>query len=521
MVKWSQPPDPYVPDDAFNGWDELSVYGGPQIVADDWYCDTDWPVTDIHWWGSFIGWSEPYIPDMPDAFHIAIWKDVPAGVDAPFSHPGDVIWENYCDTFTWDFVGWDFDPRDPTMAPEATWYFQQDIPEGEWFYQEPGGNIYWVSIAAVYAGTEPTYWWGWKTRPRDPASPAPDDAVRIFDPTDPVVGMTYNFGEPIYWPTQAESWDMAFELTARDTTPPTVINTIVNRNAPNVTPMQNRSRIRELAFQFDEDVSTSLDVTDLTIVEWDPVALDWIAPPVNLAGAVFSYDGTTDTGIWDLSAVTLNNAFYKARLSWPGIWDIAGNPLDGNADGVGGDDFTFKFHKLAGDVSGDAAVNVSDLGILGANYGTSNSWWLLPGDMDLNGTVSVGDLGILGANYGTVLVPPPAGAGPGGGGSMLAGGGEALPVTTQAAALEPELEPTAPPETRGRKDIAHTTPNLRIAWGAAPAAEAHVPAEVVEKLPRVRTDVGAGLSGLGRTVISGEDVDESVDEELVDLLALI
>ena len=57
------------------------------------------------------------------------------------------------------------------------------------------------------------YPWGWKTRPRDTDSPAPDDAVRIFDPTAPIPGMVYTAGEPIYWPTESDSWDMAFELS--------------------------------------------------------------------------------------------------------------------------------------------------------------------------------------------------------------------------------------------------------------------------------------------------------------------
>ena len=61
-----------------------------QIVADDWFCDTPDPVTDIHWWGSFLGWTDPELPALPRAFHIGIWTDVPAGVTDPFSHPGQM-----------------------------------------------------------------------------------------------------------------------------------------------------------------------------------------------------------------------------------------------------------------------------------------------------------------------------------------------------------------------------------------------------------------------------------------------
>jgi hypothetical protein len=56
---------------------------------------------------------------------------------------------------------------------------------------------------------------GWKTRPRDPASLAPDDAVRILDWAMPPVC------EPIWWPTETDSWDLAFALTTREIITPT------------------------------------------------------------------------------------------------------------------------------------------------------------------------------------------------------------------------------------------------------------------------------------------------------------
>jgi hypothetical protein len=218
-VKWSQPPEPYEPE-AYDGWNEYSVYNSTRhIAADDWYCDTADPVTDIHWWGSFIMWPCEEPPEMPESFHIAIWTDVPAGVDQPFSHPGVVIWETVCNNFTYEFAGWDIQPN-PLYSPQACFKFEQDLPEEEWFYQKPGGNIYWISIAANYpAGAEPQYPWGWQTRPRNPQSPAPDDAVRIRIPTNPTLGSPYIDGEPIFWPDEENSWDLAFELTTKEIPP--------------------------------------------------------------------------------------------------------------------------------------------------------------------------------------------------------------------------------------------------------------------------------------------------------------
>jgi len=220
-VKWQQPPEPYTPP-AYEGWNELSVYNWEQIAADDWFCDTDSPVTDIHWWGSYIGWScEDEPPVVPDSFHIAIWTDVPSTPGtSDFSHPGKVIWETVCKDFTREFVGWDIDPRNPYAPPETCFKFEQDLLEKDWFKQKPGGNIYWLSIAARYpAGSEVEYPWGWKTRRRDPKSLAPDDAVIIWGPTAPVLGSAYNSGGPIWWPTWDDSWDLAFELTTKEIPP--------------------------------------------------------------------------------------------------------------------------------------------------------------------------------------------------------------------------------------------------------------------------------------------------------------
>jgi hypothetical protein len=55
--------------------------------------------------------------------------------------------------------------------------------------------------------------------------------------------------------------------------------------------------------------------------------------------------------------------------------------------------------KTAGDANGDGMVDVGDLGILAANYGSSGKAWE-QGDFNNDGVVDVGDLGILAAHYG-------------------------------------------------------------------------------------------------------------------------
>jgi len=62
----------------FLGWDDRSLYYQRPVVADD--CSALTGVCDRHpLVGSFINWTQPDPPQLPAAFHIAIWTDVPAG----------------------------------------------------------------------------------------------------------------------------------------------------------------------------------------------------------------------------------------------------------------------------------------------------------------------------------------------------------------------------------------------------------------------------------------------------------
>jgi hypothetical protein len=210
--KWSQPPyrnleSPHPK--SFWGWDELSVYS-KQIVADDWLCTDTRPVTDIHWWGSYQQWNEDKAPEnSPSAFHIGIWKDVPAGVDKEWSHPGEMIWEWIAGRSELNerVVGSDFHP-DYMEKPDSCFRYDFIIPEEKWFYQEGDSSIYWISISALYQDMPSLHRWGWKTRPHY----FNDDAVRISSPETPNIGAIFSSGEPI-WDMNNVSWDMAFELT--------------------------------------------------------------------------------------------------------------------------------------------------------------------------------------------------------------------------------------------------------------------------------------------------------------------
>jgi hypothetical protein len=225
--KWSQPP---VEIDAnhptvFLGWNEQANYEWRPILADDWLCKDQRPVTDVHWWGSFMNWDQPTLPAvMPTTFHIGIWTDVNAGADPlhPFSHPGTLVWQNFCDNWVWNFAGYDKDPRQTGEFMDSCFQFNQLLSQDEWFYQdgnEPNGTVYWLSIAAIYpAGETPLYPFGVKTREHF----YNDDAVRFGmmqgNEWPPVIGSVWAGGMPIKYPEDpcGVSWDMAFELSTNE-----------------------------------------------------------------------------------------------------------------------------------------------------------------------------------------------------------------------------------------------------------------------------------------------------------------
>lgn len=245
--KWSQPPIVLDANDPplFLGWDEPSDYHMP-VVADDWKCKDDRPITDIHWWGSHLGWTQPHPPALPRAFHIGIWTDMPAsaaGGTDDFSHPDLLVWENYCDNYVWNFAGYDRDPRkygdkfpggdpaghdDPGIEPsDACFQYTQLLSQDEWFYQKPSDDpdnprIYWLSIAPIWGDETLQYQWGWKTRRHY----FQDDAVSMQLTTQwpPVVGLTkWVQGIPIQYPPYPNpdsiTFDMAFELTTNEPDP--------------------------------------------------------------------------------------------------------------------------------------------------------------------------------------------------------------------------------------------------------------------------------------------------------------
>ena len=198
-IKWQQRPD------MEQGLNIVSIANrtDPEtiIVADDWLCLDGNPVTDLHFWGSYLEWmKDKSVPtgDTPgvEAFKIQIYSDIPATGTGDFSRPGDLLYEVWVDDFSETYV-------DSIYLSygyyEHKYRYDLDLPEP---FKQERGKIFWLSISAIpKSGDFP---WGWESS-RDQWN---DIAVQ-----NKHIGPD-NWGwEPIYNPWLGEPIDMAFEIT--------------------------------------------------------------------------------------------------------------------------------------------------------------------------------------------------------------------------------------------------------------------------------------------------------------------
>ncbi len=227
-ARWNQPPslvdeaDPYL----FDGFTVPSGFDLHQIVADDCQFEDDRPITGVHWWGSFDGWTQPHLPPvLPLAFHIGIWSDVPdpqPGNPNTFNHPGTLLSETYCTTWTWAVAG--FQQADKGGSGETCFLFSQALSQDQWFYPttgavggSPESTFYWVSIAAVYdlENSQPEHAWGWMTRVHQSSASATliqGISPASASPWPPTPGAQWSYGTLVQDSTKLP-WDMAFQLT--------------------------------------------------------------------------------------------------------------------------------------------------------------------------------------------------------------------------------------------------------------------------------------------------------------------
>jgi len=133
---------------------------------------------------------------------------------------------------------------------------------------------------------------------------------------------------------------------------------------------------------------------------------------VDLSGIGFNFDSATNTAIWDFStlAIPLDAGFYTYQLDASSI-TFEGLSLDGNGDGVGGDDFVSQHYvAIPGDANLDGVVDVlNDAFALVANLSSTTNVAWADGNFNGDGVVNVlGDALTLVENLGRDVRPPAA-----------------------------------------------------------------------------------------------------------------
>jgi hypothetical protein len=141
-----------------------------RLVADDWPCEANTPITTAVWWGSYLGYGYQACQDVasfmplpvpPDFFLLSIWTDVPADSCDPasYSHPNEAIWKYRAYDYDEVLVGYDKYPHDEPN--EAVFRYSVKLPRDKWFFQDEPNGVYWFSVVAVYSEGWPNYDWGW------------------------------------------------------------------------------------------------------------------------------------------------------------------------------------------------------------------------------------------------------------------------------------------------------------------------------------------------------------------------
>jgi hypothetical protein len=176
--------------------------------------------------------------------------------------------------------------------------------------------------------------------------------------------------------------------------------TVADINGPIVTQVERNAgdgrydQLTSLAFTFSEDISGSLNPSDLVIVDADTGRV------IDTSGAAVAWSPSTMAARWFLNQVDLGIGRYEVSIRASGITDAAGNPLDGNGDGTAGDNYMREeVVTFAGDADLDLVVDFRDFVALANNFGSTSATW---GEGDFLGdrTVDFSDFVALANNFG-------------------------------------------------------------------------------------------------------------------------
>jgi hypothetical protein len=187
---------------------------------------------------------------------------------------------------------------------------------------------------------------------------------------------------------------------------------------------------QRLNFTFDQNVSASLGLSDITIERLD-------AGGGAITPASLSYDTTTNTATVSFSGV-LADGNYRATLHALGITNSSGTLM--------ASDYVLNFFFLNGDANHDRSVDFNDLVALAQNYNTANKTFA-QGDFNYDGNVDFNDLVLLAQRYNTSLPLPGAASMPSASATSFAAdwaAATAPPVVANTAVKAPKKSKSDP-----------------------------------------------------------------------------
>jgi hypothetical protein len=180
--------------------------------------------------------------------------------------------------------------------------------------------------------------------------------------------------------------------------PPRVVGVIRNDGEDNL------DRLTSLTFEFDVDVSGSLDIRDLGIIDQATGAAIDLS---SLLARDLVWDPIAMTARWNLNTLTIPSARYEVALDASSIFDASGTMLDGNGDGIPGDNFVQELLvALPGDASLDGCVDGSDFNLWNSHKFQSGGVSWQEGDFNNDDSVDGSDFNLWNANKFTCLPSP-------------------------------------------------------------------------------------------------------------------
>jgi hypothetical protein len=160
---------------------------------------------------------------------------------------------------------------------------------------------------------------------------------------------------------------------------------------------------QSIVMSVNENVSSTLTGPDVMIQNLATTATvpSSIAFDGNTNIATATFPGQPDNSLPDGN--------YHMTIAAANVVDSAGNHLDGNGDGTGGDNYTFDFFFLNADANRDRVVNALDFNALASNFGGLGRTFA-QGNFNYDGQVNTLDFNVLAAHFNNTL--PPIGGSP-------------------------------------------------------------------------------------------------------------